>query len=326
MVTGRRIDAATGGHGVTWNDDRRRPPPSRRAAGTTRQSVFTVVARRRRVDRALRQQDQVLALEPVLARERSTATLIKWTTRVPGRRRSGATSATSTRAFRFLHLSLPDAAGHDRGFMSPAYLDAVAADRRAGRQGGDSGRRRPRASRGTTAVILTSDHGGQGADHRDARRARELPGAFMVRGPGSRAGADLYDDQPGLRQPGQPAHDVRRPPPVRNGDVANLALDLLELPAGPGQRAQRGRRTSTARSPPLPAPRLPASGHGLKRQPSSALRLLHHHRRRPTRPGNRVTATEPVAGLVVDHQVPVVAERRPARGSTRVRRASSAPG
>ena len=29
------------------------------------------------------------------------------------------------RAFRFVHLSLPDAAGHEYGFMSPRYLRAV---------------------------------------------------------------------------------------------------------------------------------------------------------------------------------------------------------
>ena len=33
MVTGRRIDAASGGHGVTWNDDRRRPTTVQQAAG-----------------------------------------------------------------------------------------------------------------------------------------------------------------------------------------------------------------------------------------------------------------------------------------------------
>ena len=30
-----------------------------------------------------------------------------------------------TRAFRLEHLSLPDSVGHDRGFMSRAYLKAV---------------------------------------------------------------------------------------------------------------------------------------------------------------------------------------------------------
>ncbi len=33
MVTGRRIAARTGGHGVTWNDDRRRPPTVQRGRG-----------------------------------------------------------------------------------------------------------------------------------------------------------------------------------------------------------------------------------------------------------------------------------------------------
>ncbi len=43
MVTGRRILASRGGHGVTWNDDRRRPPTVQRAAGHDVSSVFRVV-------------------------------------------------------------------------------------------------------------------------------------------------------------------------------------------------------------------------------------------------------------------------------------------
>ena len=43
MVTGRRIAASRGGHGVTWNDDRRRPPTVQRAAGHDVSSVFRVV-------------------------------------------------------------------------------------------------------------------------------------------------------------------------------------------------------------------------------------------------------------------------------------------
>jgi hypothetical protein len=89
---------------------------------------------------------------------------------------------------------------------------------------------------GRTAIILTSDHGGLGASHSDARRLANYRVAFMVAGPGIPAGADLYalnaDD---YRDPGTRRTTYRQSPqPVRNGDVANLALDLLDLPAVPG--------------------------------------------------------------------------------------------
>ncbi|QIK74066.1 alkaline phosphatase family protein [Nocardioides piscis] len=41
MVTGRRIEAAASGHGVTWNDDRRRPRRSSRRPGTTSRRCST---------------------------------------------------------------------------------------------------------------------------------------------------------------------------------------------------------------------------------------------------------------------------------------------
>ena len=43
MVTGRRIAAADGGHGVTWNDARLTPPTVQAAAGGPVESVFNVV-------------------------------------------------------------------------------------------------------------------------------------------------------------------------------------------------------------------------------------------------------------------------------------------
>ena len=93
----------------------------------------------------------------------------------PGNRRwaagAGATLAAAfAREFperRFdlalVHLREPDYVGHDAGWMSPAYLDAVrASDRAVGeilRAVRDSGM----ADR--TRVLLTSDHGGEGTRH-----------------------------------------------------------------------------------------------------------------------------------------------------------------
>ncbi len=134
-----------------------------------------------------------------------------------------------------MHLSLPDQVGHDRGFMSKPYLRAVKqVDQLVGTMVGtvtsDPG------LDASTAIILTSDHGGLGTDHSDARRLANYRIAFMVAGPGVVPGTDLYALNPDDRQ--DPA--ARRTTyadalqPVRNGDLANLALDLLDLDAVPG--------------------------------------------------------------------------------------------
>ena len=70
MVTGRWIAAATGGHGVTWNDDRMRPPTVQQGRGAT--GRFGVQRRPPRPveHRRVRQQAEVLAVRAVLAPSR----------------------------------------------------------------------------------------------------------------------------------------------------------------------------------------------------------------------------------------------------------------
>lgn len=231
MVTGRRISAATGGHGVTWNDDRSRPDTVQSAAGHDVASIFSVLgeaggssavfAAKTKFSLWQRSWPAGIARIEIDARNgRLVRTLREDITTTP-------------RAFRFLHLSLPDAAGHSRGFMSRPYLKAV---RRVDRLVGLA--IRPVNSspelKSRTAIILTSDHGGRGANHANARRFDNYRVPFMVRGPGVDAGADLYALNPDYRDPrrGRPSYDMSRQP-VRNGDVANLALDLLGQPPLP---------------------------------------------------------------------------------------------
>ena len=139
-----------------------------------------------------------------------------------------------TRAFRFVHLSLPDSVGHDRGFMSRAYLASV--ERVDGLVGVLlAAVRSDPALAASTAVILTSDHGGKGATHADATRLANYRVLFVASGPGIPPGTDLYDLNPDYAEPGRLRTSYDDPqPPVRNGDLANLALDLLDLPAVPG--------------------------------------------------------------------------------------------
>ncbi len=233
MVTGRRIEAAKGGHGVTWNDDRRRPATVQAAAGKRVESVFTSV--------------QAAGGTTALFASKTKFTLWKrsWpasidTTRIRLDNTVLARSvrrdiADRDRTFRFVHLSLPDVVGHDRGFMSKAYLRAVKrVDVLVGEIIGAVESDPVRAA--STAVILTSDHGGRGTDHSDATQLANYRVAFMVMGPGVAVGADLYDlNADDYRDPGARRTTYRAArQPVRNGDLANLALDLLDLDAVPG--------------------------------------------------------------------------------------------
>ncbi|PKH37116.1 alkaline phosphatase family protein [Nocardioides alpinus] len=238
MVTGRRIERSLGGHGVTWNDDRRRPTTVQQAAGHGVESLFSVVnasggsaavfASKTKfslwkrswpdgIDRMVIKLDNPSLVDAIDRDLLST-----------------------DRELRFLHLSLPDNVGHDRGFMSRAYLQAV---RQADTLVGsvlDTVASAPALAAGT-AVILTSDHGGLGADHSDARSLANYRVPFMVRGPGITPGSDLYDLNPDYADPGARRTSYAAPrQPVRNGDLANLALDLLDLPAVPGSEHNAG--------------------------------------------------------------------------------------
>ena len=116
----------------------------------------------------------------------------------------------SPRTFTFVHLSLPDAAGHDHRFMGPDYLRAVRQTDRLLGQILTTISARP-ALRAHTLVILTADHGGDGGSHSKATQARELPRA--LHGVGSRvaAGRNLYTLSERQPQPRLQAHQLQRP-------------------------------------------------------------------------------------------------------------------
>ena len=91
-------------------------------------------------------------------------------------------------ALTFVHLREPDAAGHDAGWMTPAYRAALAeADRglavmRAAIEGSGL----------PTTLILTSDHGGEGKDHWTHEAADSVV-PWICAGPGVKAGAVIAD-------------------------------------------------------------------------------------------------------------------------------------
>lgn len=110
--------------------------------------------------------------------------------------------------FAWIHLRDPDLAGHRRGWMSPAYLAAVrSTDAAVGvilRAVADSGKA------ATTAVILTSDHGGENRAHR-GRHANDRIIPWICRAPGVAPGTKIRS-------------------PVSAEDTAPTLLALLGIP------------------------------------------------------------------------------------------------
>ncbi|WP_210438426.1 alkaline phosphatase family protein [Nocardioides xinjiangensis] len=231
MVTGRRIEAATGGHGVTWNDDRPVPSTVQAAAGHDVASVFSVV------DAAGGSAALFASKTKFGLWQRSWPDAIDRTT-IDLDNAALVTALVddleTDRDFRFLHLSLPDNAGHRSGWMSRPYLAAV---RRSDALVGRVVRavNADPARRAGTTILLTSDHGGHGPSHDKATLLDNYRVVFMARGSAVDRGVDLYAINPSYKDPGtrRTRYGMRRPP-VRNGMIANLALDLLDLPAVEG--------------------------------------------------------------------------------------------
>ena len=230
MVTGRRVDAARGGHGVTWNDDRTTPATVQEAAGRPVESVFSVLDRHDH-DSALFASKTKFSLW-----QRSWPGAIDKVDITLGNGalvRHLVADLAVDRDYRFLHLSAPDVVGHARGWLSAPYLKAVRqTDRRLGRVVA-AVRADPELRRGMLLVV-TSDHGGKGMGHDVATSYANYRIPFIVRGPGVPRGADLYDLNPTYADPGRSRTTYDGPQPVRNGAVANLVTTVLGLPAVPG--------------------------------------------------------------------------------------------
>lgn len=244
MVTGRRVDAAHGGHGVFWNDERTEPGTVQGAAGHDVASIFSVVDSARR-DPALFASKQKLSLferswpqavDRFVLRERNPKLV----------RAARHDLVEHRRALTFLHLSLPDDAGHEHGFLSPAYLDAAEkADRLLGKVV-TTIESRPRL-RDHLTLIVTADHGGKGESHSDPTEPVNYRVPFVAWGVGVTPGADLYALNDDYRDPGnrRTRYGAKRPP-VRNADVANLTTRLLGLGRVPGSEIGYGVRLNVS--------------------------------------------------------------------------------
>jgi hypothetical protein len=147
----------------------------------------------------------------------------------------------SPHEYTFIHLVDPDATGHDYGWESVEYYDVVMKmDTLLGRIF-DAVEVDERFA-GTTAILVTTDHGGKGTSHHDPTVPENYTIPYYVTAPAVSAGADLYWFNPVSRLDpgtGRPNY-FASPQPIRNGGVTNLALDLLSLGAIPGSIINSG--------------------------------------------------------------------------------------
>ncbi len=225
MMTGRRITAAKGGHGVTWDDDRA-GSTVQQAAGHRVASIFTTVHAAGGTTALYTTKAKFGLFERSWPRGIDVFRVREDQRRLVAMARQDITDGAPW--LTFLHVSLPDRLGHEYGGLSAEYLAAV---RRTDAQLGTL-----LGSLGTdVVVVLTADHGFAAGvtDHSARRNIENYRIPFLVWGPGVDAG-DLYAMNPGFADPGTSRPSYAGTQPVRNGDVANLAATLLGLDAVPG--------------------------------------------------------------------------------------------
>jgi len=136
--------------------------------------------------------------------------------------------------FALVHFGETDTAGHGSGWGSEAYNAAlIELDGCLGRIM-DLISTDP-ALKGRTDLIVTTDHGGKDKNHAQADDPAIYTIPFFVWGVGVAHG-DLYAWNSVTRRNPAGSHpsNAETPPPIRNGEVGNLALHLLGLGAIPG--------------------------------------------------------------------------------------------
>ncbi|QIK68256.1 sulfatase-like hydrolase/transferase [Nocardioides sp. HDW12B] len=236
MVTGRRIEKARDGHAVTWNDERLNPFTVQEAAEHGVDSIFSL-AKRQGLSSALYSAKEKFSLFDRSWPDGTDKVLID----SDNTRLADVAVRDLQRAsydFAFLHISLPDRAGHAYGWLSAPYLDAVRQSDALVGQVLEAVRADSRLSDRVT-VMLTADHGGPRGkrNHAEAGILANYRVPFLMWGAGVTRGADLYELSPQLADPGtrRVGYGARRQP-VRNAFVANAAAEILGLPTVRGSR------------------------------------------------------------------------------------------
>ena len=138
-------------------------------------------------------------------------------------------------AYIFFHIRLPDSAGHNDTWGSSEYGDAVRESDDLVRQIRDHIESNDAWS-STTAMIVTSDHGGPDGEtsHFDITDSQNYTIPFIVDTPDAKPASDLYILNPATRRdPGTGTPRLGGVQPIRGHEAGNLSLSLLGLPPIP---------------------------------------------------------------------------------------------
>jgi hypothetical protein len=247
MVTGRRVTAADGGHGVTFNEDNGSTVHAS-AAGQYAASIFDVVhdaggttalySGKLKFNFLDRSWNEVYGAPDVTGADDGRDKIDTYLRDSSDAVITNALIASLTSAdptdFSMIHYPGPDQVGHDAGYMSDRYIAEVAAtdayiDTILDTIAGD-----PELA-AHTVVIVTSDHGGLGTSHADATAEVNYTVPFFAWGVGVTRGSDIYALNPDRLNPGSGHPDYGAAvPPVRNAEVGNLAAELLGFGPIPG--------------------------------------------------------------------------------------------
>ena len=251
MLTSRRIVAKKRGHGIDFNSDT--GTTVHQQAGRYVASVFDVVHDRGGRTAALFSAKKKFKIyqrtwnthgrRDKVGKNHGQKKIDRVTLDTDNARLVRAVNADLKRSPQHLHLlaiSLPDVAGHKSGFMSKPYLSAVKeTDRLLGTVLNTVAAKR--SLRAHTLVVLTADHGGNGSNHGKPEKLENYRVPFMAWGPGVAKGRNLYAINPSFKAPKTSRPSYAGKQPIRNGDVANLVTDALDLPAIPGSELDRPR-------------------------------------------------------------------------------------
>jgi predicted AlkP superfamily pyrophosphatase or phosphodiesterase len=149
-----------------------------------------------------------------------------------------------------IHFTEPDSAGHTSGWGNEAYNNALITIDTCLGQIMDLIATHS-LLKGKTTLIVTADHGGKGQNHNDADEPLNYTIPFLVWGAGVTPG-DLYDWNTGVRQNPGTNHPAYTNPlqPIRNSEVGNLMLSLLNLGPIPGSAINTRQDLRITRSTP----------------------------------------------------------------------------
>ncbi len=227
QLTGRRIDAAEGGHGVTWNTDVPGTTIQADGAGGDVFSIFTQVHLAGRTTALFATEEKFSLFKRSWPGAVNRSTIVQdgdHAVTVATRR----DLLRRNRGFTFLHLGALDEAGHAYGWLSRRYLRAA---RLVDRQIGILLKAiREHRRLHDVAIVLTADHGGAAGekDHSDETKYANYRIPFLIWGPGVDRG-NLYAMNPTYADPRGARILFEGTQPIRNGDLANVSANLLGL-------------------------------------------------------------------------------------------------